>query len=547
VIRASVAFSKLTVGTSIPSHQLKADATSKLEGEVRMKSAKLMWITAITSFAALALPSQLAAQHTRYKLIDIPTLGGDKAYGQGNGLGTSRFLNSAGTVVGSSDTTMPDPNAPNCGNFDCLVSHAFQWQNGVLTDLGTLPGGNFSGANAINARGWIAGFSQNSEIDPVTGFQAGHAVLWKNGVISDLGTLRTGVLSSGNYLDNGGAVVGISTINTSFDPFASIGPFSSPTHAFIWKNGVMRDLGTLGGPDSFVAGLCDDERTDLVAGNSLTNSTPNPTTGFPTVHGFLWENGTMRDIPTLGGTFASAQCPNNRGQVVGTSNLTADAGCNGSLNSCEQHTFLWDHGTLADLGTLGGTFSVPFWLNNAGEAVGGATTRNDESFHAALWRNRQITDLGTLDGDCFSVALAINSRGQIVGSSFNCDSNTLRSVLWDKGSIIDLNETIPPNSSLQLRETFNINDRGEIVGEGFPLGCDDVNVCGHIFLLIPCDHAGTEGCEGNAGIRAMTGSTAISTTTPRQRREMTKEFIARLRARLAQRYHIPGLAASPSD
>src|SRR5437667_837246 len=186
-----------------------------------MKSRTLTCITAITLFAALALPVQLAAQHTRYKLIDIPTLGGDKAYGQGNGPGTARFLNSAGTVVGSSGTSTPDPNAPNsCGNPDCFVSHAFQWRNGVLTDLGTLPGGNFSGANAINARGWIAGFSQNSEIDPVTGFQAGHAVLWKDDGIHDLGTLGTGIESSGNYNDNGGVVVGISTIDTSVDPFA---------------------------------------------------------------------------------------------------------------------------------------------------------------------------------------------------------------------------------------------------------------------------------------------------------------------------------------
>jgi probable HAF family extracellular repeat protein len=303
----------------------------------------------------------------------------------------------------------------------------------------------------------------------------------------------------------------------------------------------MRDLGTLGGPDSFIAGLCNDERTDLVVGVSLTNSTPNPTTGFPTLHGFLWENGTMRDIPTLGGTFAFAQCANNRGQVIGTSNLKGDPGCNGSLNFCDQHTFLWDHGTLTDLRTLGGTFSVPLWLNDAGEAVGGATTVGDASFHATLWRKGLITDLGTLDGDCFSVAMAINSQGQIIGESFNCDTNTLRAVLWDKGSIIDLNAAIPSNSSLQLRETFNINDRGEIVGEGFPVGCNDVNVCGHSFLLIPCD----QGCEGNDGISARTGSAAItpSATTPAQRRHMTKAFVAQLRARLAQRYHIPGLRA----
>jgi probable HAF family extracellular repeat protein len=506
----------------------------------------LILVTAMTLFAAVALPLQLAAQHTRYKLIDIPTLGGPKGSGQGNGIGTSQFLNSSGIVVGSADTSTPDPNAPNCGNPDCFVSHAFQWQNGVLTDLGTLPGGNFSGANAINARGWIAGFSQNSEIDPVTGFQAGHAVLWKDDGIHDLGTLGTGIESSGNYNDNGGVVVGISTIDTSFDPFAVFGPYSSPTHAFIWKDGIMRDLGTLGGPDSFIAGLCNDERTDLVVGVSLTNSTPNPTTGFPTLHGFLWENGTMRDIPTLGGTFAVAQCANNRGQVVGQSNLTGDVGCNGSLDFCNQDAFLWDHGTLTDLETLGGSFAVVDWLNNAGEAVGGATTTGDEVFHATLWRNGTIKDLETLPGDCFSLAYAVNSKEQIVGTSFSCDFSVARAVLWDKGSISDLNAAIPPDSSLQLRETFNIDDRGEIVGEGFPVGCDNVDVCGHIFLLIPCNHPGTR-CEGNAGISARTGSPAITTraTTSAQRRHMTKKFVAQLRTRLARRYHIRGLGASP--
>jgi probable HAF family extracellular repeat protein len=465
----------------------ETSAPSRTE-EGTMKSRTLTCIIAMMLFAALAIAVQLAAQEqkrerTRYKLIDIPTLGGPKAYGQGNGPGTSRFLNNPGIVVGSADTSTPDPN---CANPDCFISHAFRWQNGVLTDLGALAGVNGSGANAINARGWIAGFSQNGEIDPLGG-AGGRAVLWKEGEIIDLGTLGTGLWSAAGYVNNGGEVVGISTIDTTFDPFAVFGPFRSPTHAFIWKNGVMRDLGTLGGPDSFTAGGCNEERNALVAGVSLTNSTPNPTTGFPTLHAFLWENGTMTDIPTLGGTFAFAQCANNRGQVVGYSNLTGDVGF---------HAFLWNHGTLTDLGTLGGTFSVPLWLNDEGEAVGVATTPGDQLFHATLWRNGLITDLGTVDGDCFSQALAINSKGQIVGQSFSCDFSIIRAVLWDNGSIIDLNSVIPPDSSLQLRETFNINDRGEIVGEGFPVGCDDVNECGHSFLLIPCDHAGVQGCEG---------------------------------------------------
>jgi probable HAF family extracellular repeat protein len=126
----------------------------------------------------------------------------------------------------------------------------------------------------------------------------------------------------------------------------------------------------------------------------------------------------MLDIPTLGGTLASAQCVNNRGQVIGQSYVTGDVGC---PDFCDQHAFLWDHGTLTDLGTLGGSFSIALWLNDEGEAVGLAYTPGDELFHATLWSKGMITDLGTLPGDCFSVANAINSKGQIAGQSISCD------------------------------------------------------------------------------------------------------------------------------
>jgi hypothetical protein len=93
----------------------------------------------------------------------------------------------------------------------------------------------------------------------------------------------------------------VATVDTSVDPFAFIGlgPFSSPTTLCIWIDGVMRDLGTLGGPDSFIAGLCDDQRAEMVAGTSFTSFTPNPTTGVPTADPFLRKNGTMIDLGSL--------------------------------------------------------------------------------------------------------------------------------------------------------------------------------------------------------------------------------------------------------
>jgi probable HAF family extracellular repeat protein len=83
-------------------------------------------------------------------------------------------------------------------------------------------------------------------------------------------------------------------------------------------------------------------------------------------------------------------CANNRGEVIGVSSLPGDV-----MN----HAFLWDDGVINELGTLGGDNSEAIWLNDAGVVVGSADLTGSQIHHAVYWSNGKIHDLGTVPGD----------------------------------------------------------------------------------------------------------------------------------------------------
>jgi len=112
-----------------------------------MKSRTLMCITAMALFAALAIPLQLAAQHTRYTVTDLGTLGGTFSEGDG--------INNRGSVEGKS--TLPGD----------TILHAFLWRNGVMTDLGTLGGPNSNASWRPSESDKVGGRAETSTPDPL--------------------------------------------------------------------------------------------------------------------------------------------------------------------------------------------------------------------------------------------------------------------------------------------------------------------------------------------------------------------------------------------
>jgi len=159
--------------------------------------------------------------------------------------------------------------------------------------------------------------------------------------------------------------------------------------------------------------------------------------------------------------------------VVGFSFVTGDTA---------SHATLWNGTSATDIGTLGGTSSAAYGINNAGQVVGESNLAGDTLIHATLWNGTSATDLGTLGG-AHSSARAINSAGQVVGYSYiNALNSDQHATLWNGTSVIDLNSLLDANAvsaGWVLRDATGINDSGWITGNAVNTVTGDE----HAFLL----------------------------------------------------------------
>ncbi len=348
-------------------------------------------------------------------------------------------------------------------------SNAFAQQSYTITDLGVNKSkDNFSMAMGLNNQGWtenMDGFVNPPENSTSTSVSRGRAVISIYGLNIDLGTLGK---PDGNSWINWGGIndreqaAGLSETADPDPNGEDICGFG--THLtcvpFLWRDGHMIALPTLGGNNgqasainnrAEVVGFAEDGAVDSTCRAGTTNNR----IALPA----LWKSGNVEALP-LGGNDPDgfAYGINDQGQAVGYSGNCTTA----------THAVMWKDNTafvLQDLGGKGSNFA--YAISNRGQIVGQVGSADGTTFYAAVWQDGAdgaVTNLGALPGDFAAFATGINNRGEVVGNDFDSKFNWSHGFIWRDGVMTDLNTLIPADSNLFIISASNINERGQISG-----------------------------------------------------------------------------------
>jgi probable HAF family extracellular repeat protein len=337
------------------------------------------------------LATGILDQPTHYQIVDLNPL-------SPFGLLTANRINAAGKVVGRLFT------------IDSR-EHAFVYDGATVLDLGTL-GGLDSDARAITANGDIVGLS-------LTGGTDNFGFVYSAFLRSGQSMLKIGPdWSAASAINNSGQIAG----EMRFTPNVDL------LHAFLYDHGTFTDLGSLPPWHTTAysaAHAINGAGTVVGESQTFTLGHDSPPQRLSATRAFMYTQGEMRDLGSLGVSCSDeglgercfersvATDINESGTIVGLSSTASIS---------IDHAFMSDGTTLTDLGALGDGRSYAYGINDSGQIVGGFSNQAGDSFAPFLYDRGRMYDLNDLVVNPLSArampfaAYGINNFGQIIGN-----------------------------------------------------------------------------------------------------------------------------------
>ena len=348
-----------------------------------------------------------------------------------------------------------------------LSTAAHGWYRFEILDLNDLNDTSVAVPMTINNDGVVTGVSDLENPGLLM------ATTWINGRAIPLGIVPGDHASDASATNSSGQTVGTSTLIEHFHDLLIF-----YTTAVVFEDGGVTELESMiqSGENWELYYALDINNSGQITGWGRDLDTEQPIS-------YLFAEGMMTELGTLGGYQAIPYAINDAGRIVGQS----------WTSTGQNHAFLWSNGYMTDLGTFGGRDSRALDINESGQIVGGSQSASSPEL-AVLWENGEAQNLGTLGGNQ-SNANGINNRGQIVGFSTDEQFNA-HMFFWEDGVMINPLDFILPGGGWGGRaNALSINDAGQFVGTVYREGVGDAPA-----VLTPVEIELSDPVPGTAGV-----------------------------------------------